>query len=303
MSDVAAAAQAIVVDNALLRNWPLPQPDQGGDKEERGAVLIVAGSREMPGALILAANAALNAGAGKLAVATAASIARLAAAMLPEARVIELPETEAGGIAVGAIERLKEQLARADAVLVGPGMQDEPAIAELTVAIIKHLSHGSLVLDAAAMAVRRSASPVIDRFLTAPILTPHAGELAHLTGADKEHIRLHPARAALTAAREWNAIIALKGAVTFIAAPDGSLWRHEGGNAGLATSGSGDTLAGLVAGLAARGAAVEQAAVWGVALHARAGERLALRSGGLGYLARDLSAEVPALMEGFVRAR
>jgi NAD(P)H-hydrate repair Nnr-like enzyme with NAD(P)H-hydrate dehydratase domain len=85
----------------------------------------------------------------------------------------------------------------------------------------------------------------------------------------------------------------LKGPLTVIAAPDGRLWRHRGGNVGLATSGSGDVLAGLVAALAARGASLEQAAAWGVALHARAGEAL----GPMGYLARELPAQLPRLMQ------
>ncbi len=93
-------------------------------------------------------------------------------------------------------------------------------------------------------------------------------------------------------------MIALKGARTVIAAPDGTLWQHKGaGNIGLAISGSGDVLAGIIAGLLARGAAPEQAACWGVALHARAGDRLAERLGTLGYLAREISMEVPALLE------
>jgi len=294
--------RAVQVDDTLLRNWPLPMPGHEGDKEERGRVLIIAGSREMPGALILAAKAALNAGAGKLAVATAASVARLAAAMLPEARVIELLETDAGGIDSSAIERVIELLRTADATLIGPGMQDEQAIADLCAALIKHASSSTaMVLDAAAMGVVRGATPVIRRFSMPSILTPHAGELAHLTGIPKEQIQAHPALTALDAARQWNAIVVLKGAVTLIAGPDGSLWRHAGGNVGLATSGSGDTLAGIIAGLAARGASIEQAAVWGVALHARAGERLAERAGPLGYLARDLSAEVPGLMHTLQR--
>lgn len=295
--DVEAGRKAVAVDDTLLRNWPLPMPGHEGDKEERGRVLIIAGSREMPGALILAAKAALNAGAGKLAVATAASVARLCAAMLPEARVIELPETDAGGIASSAIERVLELLRTADATLIGPGMQDERAIADLSAALIEHSSSGvSMVLDAAAMGLVHGAAPAVRRFSTPSILTPHAGELAHLTGMRKEQIQAQPAQTALDAAQQWNAIVVLKGATTFVAAPDGSLWRHTGGNVGLATSGSGDTLAGIIAGLAARGASIEQAAVWGVALHARAGERLAERAGPLGYLARDLSAEVPGLM-------
>ncbi|HVG04576.1 MAG TPA: NAD(P)H-hydrate dehydratase [Burkholderiaceae bacterium] len=286
---------AVDVDDECLRGWPLPQPDAEGDKEERGRVLVIAGSREMPGALILAANAALNAGAGKLMVATAASVARLVATALPEARVIELTETEAGGIDRSAVERVRERLQRVDAVLIGPGMQDEPAVCGFCAELLGHLSTSLLVLDAAAMGVAGQA-PGIGKFSSPTILTPHAGELAHLTGGNKQDICAQPTQAVTNAARRWNAVVALKGATTFIAAPDGSLWRHRGGNVGLAISGSGDVLAGVIVGLASRGASAEQAAIWGVALHARAGERLAERSGPLGYLARDLSAEVPALM-------
>jgi NAD(P)H-hydrate repair Nnr-like enzyme with NAD(P)H-hydrate dehydratase domain len=95
--------------------------------------------------------------------------------------------------------------------------------------------------------------------------------------------------------------VALKGAETWIATPQGRCWRHAGGNVGLATSGSGDVLAGLIAGLLARGAPPEQAAAWGIALHARAGRRLCERLGPLGLLARELAAEVPALMHALSR--
>ena len=283
------------VDDEFLRRWPLPQPDAKGDKEDRGRVLIIAGSREMPGALILAANASLHAGAGKVTVATAASVARLVAAALPEVRVVELPETAAGGIDRGAFECVRELLSRVDAVLIGPGMQDETATCALCSDVIRHLSTSVLVLDAAAMDVV-DQTPDIMKFSGPTVLTPHAGELAHLTGRRKDEVTARPAESAASAARQWNGVVALKGAVTFIAAPAGALWRHQGGNVGLAVSGSGDVLAGVIAGLAARGATAEQAAVWGVALHARSGDRLAARAGPLGYLARDLSAEVPALM-------
>jgi NAD(P)H-hydrate repair Nnr-like enzyme with NAD(P)H-hydrate dehydratase domain len=91
--------------------------------------------------------------------------------------------------------------------------------------------------------------------------------------------------------------VALKGRVTFIASPDGTLRENRAGNVGLATSGSGDVLAGVIAGLAARGAEASTAAAWGVHLHALAGERLAARVGPLGYLARELPAEIPSLMD------
>ncbi|MDB5842184.1 MAG: NAD(P)H-hydrate dehydratase, partial [Herminiimonas sp.] len=74
-----------------LRNWPLPLPDSDGDKEQRGHILVIGGSRQMPGAVILAASAALRAGAGKLVIATGASVAQLVALAIPESRVIGLP--------------------------------------------------------------------------------------------------------------------------------------------------------------------------------------------------------------------
>jgi hydroxyethylthiazole kinase-like uncharacterized protein yjeF len=132
------------------------------------------------------------------------------------------------------------------------------------------------------------AAPHLGRFEEPVLLTPHAGEVAHLTGCGKDEVLADPERAAREAAQRWNAVIAVKGARTVIADPDGRAWLHEGGNAGLATSGSGDTLAGAIAGLCARGADLVQACAWGVVLHAQAGERLAVQRAPVGYLAREI---------------
>lgn len=298
-------AAMIDVTTELLRNWPLPMPGAEGDKEERGHVLVLGGSREMPGAVILAATAALRAGAGKLTVATGASVAQLVASAMPEARVIGLAESEAGGFLPEAIARLDPLADRVNAILIGPGMQDEAAAAELVHGLLGRMqgSDTAVVLDACAMGALLRApggsaqSDAPFRFEQPVILTPHCGEMAHLTGMPKADIAAGPDEPARAAAAEWNAVVALKGARTVIASPGGALWQHEGGNVGLAISGSGDTLAGIIAGLAARGATLEQASCWGVALHARAGERLASRMGVLGYLAREIPAEIPALLE------
>jgi hydroxyethylthiazole kinase-like uncharacterized protein yjeF len=281
------------INGDVLHDWPLPMPPADGDKEERGRILVIGGSREMPGAIILAATAALRAGAGKLTIATGESVAHLVALAIPESRVIGLPETDAGGIAPSSARLFERFAGQLDAVLIGPGMQDEAATAEFVLALLPVMRAASVVLDAYAMSIVRHA-----RMASSPhlLLTPHAGEMAHLSDIDKEAITADPVTAAYAAAQRWNAVIVLKGAATCIAAPDGRLWRHEGGNIGLAISGSGDTLAGIIAGLAARGASLEQAAAWGVALHARAGESLARKLGPLGYLATEIPAEIPALM-------
>ncbi|NNG23693.1 NAD(P)H-hydrate dehydratase [Telluria aromaticivorans] len=292
------------VDTALLRSWPVPMPAVEGDKEVRGHVLVLGGSCEMPGAIILAATAALRAGAGKLTIATGQSVAQLVALAMPEARVIGLLEQASAGLRIDAVASLDPLADRVDAVLIGPGMQDEPATAELVHALLPRLgdSRVAVVLDACAMGalLHPPAGWPLDtpwRFARPVIVTPHAGEMAHLTGIAKDEITAGPDPKALDAAQAWNAVVALKGARTVIATPDGTLYQHEGGNVGLAISGSGDVLAGIIAGLAARGAPLDQAACWGVALHARAGERLAERLGTLGYLAREISQEIPALLE------
>jgi hydroxyethylthiazole kinase-like uncharacterized protein yjeF len=297
---------AIDINPSLLRGWPLPQPRFDGDKEARGHVLVVAGSREMPGAAILAATAALRAGAGKLSIATAASVAAVVGAAIPEARVAGLAETAAGGFTADGARRVAELAAKADTVLIGPGMLDEAATSELVYSVLPHLSGTPLILDACALCAL--CPPREPHLLEDPVdwarfqfdggvlLTPHAGEMAQITGAARSSIEQDPQSAATQAASRWNAVVALKGATTVLAAPGGKLWQHQGGNVGLAISGSGDVLAGIIAGLAARGATLPQAAAWGVALHAAAGEQLTLHFGVLGYLAREISAEVPALL-------
>jgi hydroxyethylthiazole kinase-like uncharacterized protein yjeF len=297
----ADAAPVRDITARTLRDWPLPMPGVDADKEVRGQVLIVAGSREMPGALLLAATAALRAGAGKLTIATAASVSTALGVALPEARVIGLGETPDAGLRAGSpsdaadvTPALQQACERASAILIGPGMQDKQACAALVAALLPHCRHAPLILDAGAMCVAGGDDCL--RFDSPVLLTPHAGELAGLTGEDKQEIAADPQAAARAAAARLNAVVALKGSKTIIAAPDGGTWCHTGGNTGLAISGSGDVLAGLIAGLAARGATLEQAAAWGVALHAMAGEQLSLRHGPLGYLAREISAEVPALL-------
>jgi hydroxyethylthiazole kinase-like uncharacterized protein yjeF len=301
------AAGPIDVDQALLRTWELPMPDPAGDKEGRGHVLILGGSREMPGAVILAATAALRAGAGKLTIATGKSVAQLVALALPEARVIGLSETDTGGFTQDAVATLDPLADKVTAILVGPGMQDEPATAALVHALLPRLAESStgVVLDACAMGAVQfpPAGDPPFRFAQPVVLTPHAGEMAHLSGADKDAVVADPDHHAVTASGRWNAVVALKGARTVIAAPDGRSWQHAGGNVGLATSGSGDTLAGIIAGLVARGATLEQGTCWGVALHAQAGERLGEQFGQLGYLAREIPGEIPFLMEHIAGTR
>ena len=292
-----SAAMLATITPRLLRRWPLPQPGAEADKEERGRILVVGGAPEMPGAVILAATAALRAGAGKVRIATCRSVAPLVAAAVPEARVKGLAETASGAIDPAAAVDVAGFAEGTQAVVIGPGLIDREATEELVARLIPRL-RATVVLDAVAQ-VALGADPDLLRGRAAgAIVTPHATEMVALLGGGEDEVGAAPAASAVDAARRLGVVVALKGATTHIAGPDGACYRNRTGNAGLATSGSGDVLSGIIAGLAARGADPLRAAVWSVYLHGRAGDRLAQCVAPLGFLARELLVEIPPLMAG-----
>lgn len=279
-----------------LRATPLPAPNSDGDKNERGRVLVIAGSLSVPGGAVLAGTAALRAGAGKLKVATCERIALQMGLALPEALVIGLPETPDGDIGPDAGDILRDRVGQSDAVLIGPGMIDPDASATITASILRCAPGPGFVLDAAALARLRARRGDLAAHDARIVITPHAGEMAGLLEAPREKVNADPHRYAQEAAASLNCVVVLKGPETFVVSPGGQGWIYKNGAVGLATSGSGDTLAGVIVGLLARGAQPEHAAQWGVYLHGEAGNRLSRLRGPIGYLARELLAEIPSIM-------
>ena len=169
---------ARVVDTRLLRRWPLPAPDEHGDKNARGDVLVIGGTAQTPGAALLAATAALRAGAGRLTVATTSSAAIALAAQLPEARVIPLPQSREGHLLKGSCARLASSLGRCASVLAGPGWLDAPSSLAFTRQLLLRCEKDTqVILDALAMdAVADAKVPA----RAALLLTPNAGEMARL---------------------------------------------------------------------------------------------------------------------------
>jgi ADP-dependent NAD(P)H-hydrate dehydratase len=302
--DVSASPPGTILINPdVLRRMPLPQPDEEGDKESRGRILVVGGSTQMPGAAVLAGVGALRAGAGKLRIATCRTVAPFVAVAVPEARVFALPETQDGGIDAGGARLIAEYAREARALLIGPGMIDEPAIARLVEGLLSRVEslplslRPTLILDADALNILTNEPRLLAGLGGRAVLTPHATEMSEMTGEPEEKITSDPASAAKHVADRFGAVVALKGRETLIVAPHiATVYANRAGNVGLATSGSGDVLAGLIAGLAARGADPLTAAVWGVHAHALAGERLARRVGRIGYLARELLDEIPVVL-------
>jgi len=265
-----------LVTPALLREWGLPDP--GDSKKSRGRVMVVGGSTRSPGGVLLAGEAALRVGAGRLGLVVPAPIQLALGVALPEAAVFTLPADATDPMP----DLVRSELESADAVLVGPGFDDAEET-RATILSVAAVGLRCLVLDAFALGVLadipRGALP------SSLILNPNAEEAAILLERD-----LAEDRAADVAeiARRFNAVVNCYGTV---ADPDGSTWRVPDGGPGLATSGSGDVLAGSITGFAARGAPENRATVWGSWVHARAGDRLTARPG-IGFLARDLAVEL-----------
>lgn len=270
------------VTSRLLEAWDLPDP--GDSKKSRGRVIVIGGSRRSPGAVLLAGEAGLRVGAGRLGLVVPASIDAQLGVVLPEAAVFALPER--------AVDRLdavvREELDSADAVLLGPGFDDADETRETLLRVVE-TDVRCLVLDAFALGILSDVPR--DALPRRLILTPNEEEAAILL--DRE-LRSDRTADVAEIARRFDAVVTCYGSV---ATPDGRTWEIEEGGPGLGTSGSGDVLAGAIAGFAARGLDDAGAAVWGSWTHARAGERLTERIG-LGFLSRDLACELtPALAE------
>jgi hydroxyethylthiazole kinase-like uncharacterized protein yjeF len=271
------------LDADLLKSFPLPRIPEDGDKEDRGRALVIGGSREVPGAAILAGVAALRAGAGKLQIVTDESVAVAIGIAVPEAGVM-------AGSPIAHVED-------AQSVTVGCGMEHGTALDRLVADLLDCDARSPLVLDAAALGCLPDIDGKVRAWGGDMTLLPHSREMARLLECAPGEVEADPLRAVRRAAERYDAVALVKGRFSFIAAPDGRAFCFEGGGVGLATSGSGDVLAGLVGGLAARGADVLTATLWGVWLHGEAGRILTEKVGRVGFLAREIADLVPGLLE------
>lgn len=284
----------IALDAAWRAAHPLPVRAGETDKNSRGQVLVIGGARRVPGAVTLTAEAALRVGAGKVRIATIAAAALPIGIAMPEVGMLALPEGDSGNIAVSDDAALIATLDRVDAVAIGPGISNREAAAALVRWVATRVSpDATLLLDGAAVACAGTLVDALAPLSGRLILTPHAGEMAALMDCAPDDIDASTARAA---AERFGAVVAMKGTQTIIAAPDAEPLHYPGGGIGLATGGSGDVLAGAIAGLAARGASPMVATGWGIWLHGEAGRSLAHRIGPIGFLARELPSVLPALL-------
>ncbi len=281
----------------------LPKRPLEANKGSFGRVLVVAGSINYVGAAYLACSGAYRVGAGLVTLATPGSLQPILAAKLTEATYLPLPESSPGIVAGEAAGIVLSQLGNYDVMLMGCGLGQSDQAINLVRSVLlqkeKALPH--LVLDADAINTLAKMPGWWRKLNGDAVLTPHPGEMARLTGLSVDKIQSDRIGIAKRAALEWGQTVILKGAYTVVSAPDGRCRISPIANAGLASAGTGDVLAGVIAGLLAQGLNTFDAATLGVWLHAKAGETVKAELGDAGMVASDLLPVLPKIIKGLKR--
>lgn len=317
---LAADVDLEVVTPQMVRSWLPPRPPDA-HKGTFGRAMIVAGSSNYTGAARLAGAAAVRSGAGLVTVALPAPIHSAVAAGLPEATYVLLPH-ELGVIARPADEILAKQIEGYDALLLGPGLGRERETVEFVRALLTGGTERPqvgflgteeqpaqpaallpLVVDADGLNILAGMRDWPRRLPSDTVLTPHPGEMARLMSSTVAEVQSDRVRAAQEQARAWGHVVVLKGAFTVVAAPDGRTALEPFANAGLATGGTGDVLAGIIVALRAQGLSPFEAAAAGGYLHGLTGELARARLGTAGMAAGDLVGEIPEAWQRVEAAR
>jgi NAD(P)H-hydrate epimerase len=272
-----------------------PVREAAAHKGNFGHVLVVAGSVGKTGAAALAALGALRGGAGLATVAVPASLHDILEVKLTEAMTVPVPETETRTVAHDALGALLELAEGKDAVAIGPGLGTHPSTAALVRDLVGRL-RVPVVVDADAINALAGAASDLRRAAGPLVLTPHPGECSRLLGVPTAEVLRERVALVRATAADLGLTLVLKTARTLVGDPAGAVAVVPTGNPGMATGGTGDVLAGLIAGFIARGVPLPLAARAGAYTHGAAGDLAAQRLGQEAMLAGDLLDSLPEAM-------
>lgn len=278
-------------DAATLRGL-VPRTREPAHKYSAGALLVVAGSRDMTGAPVMVVGGAQRTGCGIVFLATPQSVAPAVDLQLTEALVFGVPEDEDGRMTSASLEQVLEQTDRATALVVGPGIGTGDESRRLVEGILREVET-PVLLDADAVTVLAGSNALAER--EAPtVVTPHAGELGRLLGSGAKEISIRRLHSARRAAEEHRCCVLLKGSDTIVAR-GGRVSVNSTGSVALATAGTGDVLSGVIGALLSRGMDAYDAARTGAWVHGHAAELWLEETGlpGESLIATDLLSYIP----------
>ncbi len=264
----------------------LPPRPETGHKGTFGSIMIVSGSRRMPGAAVLTALSALRGGAGLVRLAAPEEVCNAVPASAPEVVLEPLPTEREGRIDASCVEDLISKAESVETLALGPGIGQSDDGEKIVGEILKEYK-GSLILDADGLN-NLSGLELLDKFQGELVLTPHPGEMGRLKDKDPSEIVNNRVSMARDFARKHGAVLHLKGAASLTALPAGEIFVNPTGNSGMGTAGSGDVLTGLISGLVAQGLSGEKAACLAAYIHGRAGDLAAGSETGYSLTAGDV---------------
>lgn len=271
--------RAILLEPEVL-TLPLPARRKNSHKGHYGHVLVIGGGSGMPGAVTLAAKAALRSGAGSVTVATSPEHVSAILPLIPEAMVW----------GVSTAKELELLIAHATVCVVGPGLGDSEWARSLFLAAMT--SQLPMVIDASALRLLAENPQVDDNW----ILTPHPGEAASLLSCSTSEIQNDRYQAAQAIQHQYGGVVVLKGNGTILQTVERNTFVCTKGNPGMASAGMGDILSGIIAGQCAQGVSLSDAAKLGIWIHAMAGDHAAKSIGKIGILASDLLPIIPSIL-------
>ncbi len=284
---------ALLMADPLWARGLLPIRPPDAHKGSMGRVLVVGGSAGMMGAVAMASESALRAGAGYAVAAVPRSCVDALESRVPTVVKRGLPETAARALSKEALEPILNEAIHADVMVIGPGLSRDPETEELARALVERVDC-PILLDADGLnafegrPLRRNKAPLL--------ITPHYGEAARLTGRLIAEVARDPAGWARRFAHQSGAIVCLKSTPMLTAAPSEPLILNASGNPGMATAGAGDALSGVISGLLAQGMEPPEAAAVGCFVHGLAGDVAARRKGMRGMIATDIVEAIPAAL-------
>jgi NAD(P)H-hydrate epimerase len=278
----------------------IPRRPPDGNKGTFGRVLMIAGARGYSGAAVLAARAAFRTGAGLVHIAAPRGIMNILEKKILEAVKVPLPETDQETIGRAAEPVLRPLIEQSDVLVVGPGITSHPETARLVRGLLPKIRR-PMIIDADALNIL-AQDPRLIRKIRAPfILTPHPGEFARLVRSSPRSVNERRIDWTVKYARQWGGVVVLKGAPTVIASPAGDVFVNPTGNSGLATAGSGDVLAGMIAGFLAQTRMPLESALCGVFLHGLAADRKVKQNTEYSLIAGDLIEQIPGTLNYILR--
>ena len=295
----AVESTVFLTDDSMVP-FILPPRRQNSNKGDFGRLLCVCGSSRMSGAAVLSLKGALRCGAGLVTAATVKSLLPPLMSVMAEPVFLPLEETSAGTIAYSNRETLLRTLKSSSACLIGCGLGRNEETDRLIYELIKS-ADCPVILDADGINAIANNIDIIQSAGEKLILTPHPGEMSRLTGLGVADIQKNRLEIAREFAARYGITLVLKGAATVVASAGGKLLINSSGNVGLAKGGSGDLLAGMIAGFAAQRIVPEEAAACGVYLHGKAADEWVKTRSEYSLLPSDLPEMIPLLLKQYGR--